>query len=50
MSEKTITEEEVRDEHLGEVNPTAHWIYVLGVVVGSTILMIVFIALLGGGS
>jgi hypothetical protein len=50
MSEKTITEDDVRDEHLVEVNPTAHWIYVFGVVVGSTILMIVFIALLGGGS
>ena len=50
MSEKTITEEQVRKEHLGEVNPAAHWVYVFAVVVGSTILMLVFIALLAGGS
>ena len=49
MSEKTITEEQVRKEHLDEVNPTAHWIYVFAVVVGSTVLMIAFIALLGAG-
>ncbi len=49
-SEKTISEEKVRKEHLGEVNPTAHWIYVFAVVIGSTILMIAFIAMLGGGS
>jgi hypothetical protein len=50
MSEKSITEEKVRKEHEAEVNPTAHWIYVFSVVVGSTVLMMSFIALLGGGS
>ena len=50
MSEKTITEEQVRKEHSGEVNPAAHWTYVFAVVVGSTVLMLLFIALLGGGS
>src|SRR5687767_3424734 len=43
MSDKTITEEKVRKEHLGEVNPAAHWAYLVGVLVGSTVLMIAFI-------
>jgi len=50
MSEKSITEEKVREEHLREVNPTAHWGYLFGVLVLSTILMIVFIALMGSAA
>jgi hypothetical protein len=49
-SEQTISEEKVREEHLAEVNATAHWLYLFGVVVASTLVMIVFIALLAGGS
>lgn len=50
MSEKTISEEKVREEHLGEVNPTAHWAYMFGVLLGSTVLMVVFIALMAGAA
>ncbi len=49
-SEQTISEEKVREEHLAEVNPTAHWAYMLGVLLVSTLVMVVFIALLAGGS
>ena len=34
MSDRAITEERVGEEHLGEVNPPAHWIYVFAVVGG----------------
>ena len=50
MSEKTITEEQIRKEHMGEVKPTAQWAYLFGVVLVSTVLMIGFIALLGGAT
>ena len=50
MSEKTITEEQVQAEHLREVNPNAHWAYLLGVLMGSTFLMVVFIALMAGAA
>jgi hypothetical protein len=46
MSEQTITEEEIREEHLHEANATAHWAYMFGVLLVSTLLMIVFIALM----
>jgi len=48
MSEKTITDEEVRQEHLREVNPNAHWAYVFGVLLVSAFLMILLIALMAG--
>jgi hypothetical protein len=47
MSEKTVTEEDVRREHLEAVNQAAHWAYLIGVLVGSTMLMMLFVALLG---
>ena len=50
MSEKTITDEEIREEHEREVNANAHWAYLLGVLLVSTFLMIVFIALLAGAA
>ena len=48
--EKTLTEEDVRTEHLGEVNEPAHWAYLFAVLVGGTVLMILYIAALGGGA
>ena len=42
-----MTEDKVRDEVLKEVNVGAHWAYLLGVLAGSTLLMLGFIALLG---
>ncbi len=50
MSEKTITPEQVREEHLKEVNQPLHWVYIGGVLLGSLLLMILFIALLGSGA
>ena len=49
-NEKTLTEEDVRIEHLSTVNEPAHWAYLFAVLVGGTILMILYIALMAGGS
>ena len=32
MNERTITEDQVRSEHLREVNVRAHWLYIVGVL------------------
>ena len=48
MSERDIDRERVREEHLKEVNPAAHWMYLLGVVGGGLIAMVALIAWLGG--
>ena len=50
MSERTISEEQVRAEHLKEVYPPAQWAYVLGVLAVGTLLMLGLIALMGSGS
>lgn len=47
MSERTIDEEQVRREHLQEANPGMHWLYLVAVVLGSFILLVGLIALLG---
>lgn len=47
MSELTITEEQVRKEHLEEVNPARHWLLLAVVVVGAFLLMVALIAALG---
>ncbi len=47
MSEANITEEKVRNEHLKEVNPAAHWAYLAAVIAFSFLLMLGLIALLG---
>ena len=48
-NEADIRAEDVREEHLAEVNSAAHWLYLLGVLVGGTGLMTLLIALLGAG-
>ena len=48
MSERTIDREKVRQEHLAEVNPPAHWAYLFAVVGGGFVVMLVLIAFLGG--
>jgi hypothetical protein len=48
MSEEKITEQQVRKEHMREVNPAAHWAYLFGVLGGGLALMVLFMALLGG--
>jgi hypothetical protein len=50
MSERTIDEEQIREEHLRQVKPLAQWAYLVGVLVGRTILMLALIALLGWSS
>ena len=49
MSEREIDEEQVRAEHLAEVDERVQWTYLVGVLGGGTILMILFIAVLGAG-
>jgi hypothetical protein len=48
VSEKDLSAEDIRAEHLGEVDQRAHWLFLVAVLVGSTLLMLGFIALLGG--
>jgi hypothetical protein len=48
MSERTIEREKVREEHLAEVNPPAHWAYLIAVVGGGLLAMLALIAWLGG--
>ena len=36
MSEKTIDQETIRQEHLEEVRQPAQWAYLIGVLVGGT--------------
>jgi hypothetical protein len=50
VSEKTIDQETIREEHLKEVHQPAQWAYMLGVILGGTVLMLGFIALLGAGA
>ena len=50
MSEESIDQEEVRKEHLAEVNQPAHWAYLAAVTIGSVLLMLLFIAWMGSAS
>jgi hypothetical protein len=46
MGERDLSAEEIRTEHLGEVNQRAHWLYLFGVLIGGSLLMVGLIALL----
>ena len=46
--ELTITEDDVREEHLRSVNVPAHWLYMTGVVGGAFVLMVALMVILGG--
>ena len=48
--ERELTEDDVRAEHHGSVNVPAHWAYLLAVLLGGTLLMLGFVAFLGGGA
>ena len=48
-SETNLTEDDVREEHLKAVKPGPHWGYLFGVMGGSFVAMVAFIAILGGG-
>ena len=45
--EESLTEDDVREEHLKEVNQSAHWGYMLTVLGGSMVIMLALIAFLG---
>ena len=47
--EKTIDEETVRNEHEADVRQPVQWLYLLGVLVGGTVVMLLFVAFLGAG-
>ena len=48
MSERTITEEEVRLEHLAEVHQSWHWAYIAAVLLGGLAAMLLLLWVLGG--
>jgi hypothetical protein len=50
MSERDIDAEEVRREHMDEVNATAHAAYLLLVLGGATTLMMLLLVLLDSAS
>jgi hypothetical protein len=43
-----ITAEDVRREHMGDVNATAHRLYLGGVLAGASLLMLGLLVLLDG--
>jgi uncharacterized membrane protein YdcZ (DUF606 family) len=45
--ETTISEDDVRTEHLQSAQPGPHWAYLAGVLGGSFVLMLAFLAWLG---
>jgi hypothetical protein len=47
VNETEITEEQVRHETIDSVDVLAHYLYLAGVIGGSFLAMVVFIALLG---
>jgi hypothetical protein len=49
-SERTLTEDQVRQEHLETVNQPLQWAYLFGVLIGGTVLMILLIAAIAGGA
>jgi hypothetical protein len=48
VSEKKVTGEAVREEHLAEVRVPLQWAYLFGVIGGGFLAMVILIALLGG--
>jgi len=48
--ETTLTENDVRREHMRAVKPGPHWAYLFGVIGTSVLLMIAFMAFLEGAS
>jgi hypothetical protein len=50
MAERDITPEDVEQEHLASIHVGSHWAYVAAVLGGSTLGMLVLIALLGASA
>jgi hypothetical protein len=49
VNEAEMTEDQVREEHLDSVNVGAHWAYLFAVLIGSFLLMVALIAVIGSG-
>lgn len=47
-AELTVTEDDVRVEHMREVHVPAHWLYMIAVIAGGFVAMIALMAALGG--
>ena len=47
MSELNVNEDQVRREHLEEVNAGTQWLYLFGVLLVGFLLMLALIAMLG---
>ena len=45
--ETTLSEGDIYDEHQKAVNPMGHWAYLFAVLIGGTVVMLVFVAILG---
>ena len=48
--EMELREDDVRNEHLDQVNVGLHWLYMFGVLGVAIVLMLIFMAYLGGSS
>jgi hypothetical protein len=48
MTDRATTEDQVRAEHLREVNVTAHWLYIVGVLGSGFVAMMALMWVLGG--
>jgi hypothetical protein len=47
QDETQLTEEDVYGEHQRSVKPTAHWLYLFGVLGGGLLFMVALITVLG---
>jgi hypothetical protein len=43
-------EDKVRNKTLREISIPGHWVYLFGVLAGGFVLMVAFMAVLGGGA
>ena len=48
-SERNLTEDQVRQDHLAAVHQPAQWAYLFGVLIGGTVLMLLLIAAISSG-
>jgi hypothetical protein len=50
VSERTLTEDDVRNEHRESARPGPHWAYLFGVLLFGLVLMLGLIALFGASA
>jgi hypothetical protein len=49
-NEAELTQDDVWNEHLADVNVGAHWAYIGGTLIGGLLVMLALIAVISGGS